>query len=242
MTKALFFCLIFLSTSPSLALQDYIEKKTVEKDAKRWSLDEWLAQKSKIKWSDMWLQFNSPSPYEFYLGTDTSSYNLSSETSGTKLPDSSFRSYRGEFAAFASAAGLKGTYEYTSDDTSAWQAQLMLRLLGAYDQGTNFTVYYGLRGLNRSGENVLNQVAGASLTLYLLKKFGLTGNYTYIIDGTSDQSNKVSGSRWDAGGFIEYAALRLYGFYFQENQKFEQTISNRNENRTGIQFGMRFYF
>lgn len=217
-------------------------KKVMEKDAKRWSLDEWLAQKSKIKWSDMWLQYNSPSPYEFYIGLDNSSFTNSIETLGSGISESSFRSYRGEFAAFATIVGLKGNFEYTTEDTTSWQALLQFRLLGSYDQGTNITIHYGLRGLNSSGEGVLNQMAGGSMTLYLFKKFGLLGNYSYFIEAESDLLNKVSGYRWESGAFIEYGVMRVYGFYYQDYQKFEQTLSYRKEDREGIQFGLRFYF
>ena len=108
------FSFITLTGQGSLAydFNSDIRKKQEAKDAKRWSLSEWLAQKSRNKLMDAWLGYNKPSPYEFFFSVDTSSLEQEvTGPSGPPISSQSFRNYRGSMAAFVTMVGLYGEYE-----------------------------------------------------------------------------------------------------------------------------------
>lgn len=243
-----------LSHSPLARAWDFnadIRKKQEAKDAKRWSLSEWLEQKSRIKLMDSWLAYNKPSPYEFFFSLDTSSLDQEvTDSSSNTVTQQSYRNYRGAFAAFVTVVGLYGEYEMSDEDLAQWKALFMLRLLGNSDQSTNLTLQYGL--MNQSFKNsadVLNdetqfQVAGARMNFYLIDAFGLSGLYEHYFKAKSkDFQTEQEGYRYEAGAFIEYGALRLYGSWFDETM---ETLTNGStqstRSRRGILFGARFYF
>ena len=241
-TIALFFLLI-PSQSWAYKFVDYAQRKQVAKDAKRWSLSEWLDQKSRIGLMDSWLMFNAPSPYEFFFGGDTATVERTLVTGPTETKDS-LRMHRGYFGAFVTIVGLYGEYKSVDKDYDQWKALFLLRLLGSSDQSTNFTVHYGL--MNRSFENndqVQHQVGGGKIDLYLLKALALTGMYEYIIEAQSEQGVDMKGSRVEGGLHLEYGALRVYGSWFQETIDRVDSLNVQSEmTREGIQFGLRLYF
>lgn len=219
-----------------------IRQKQQAKEAKRWSLSEWLSQKQRNKLMDTWLFYNQPSPYEFFLSIDTSSFDQE-VLSGNTINEQSFRNYRGGFGAFVTMVGLYGEYETSDEELEQWKALFMLRLLGSSDQSTNLTIHYGLANQNFNNDPIQFQVAGGSMNLYIIKAFALTGRYDYFLSAESEAGIKQEGSRYEAGAFIEYGALRFYGSWFQENmQLIDPTLLESTRLRRGILFGTRLYF
>ena len=221
-----------------------IREKQAQKNAKRWSLSEWLDQKGRNKLMDMWLMYNTPSPYEFFFSVDTS--NLEQEIQvGTNTPtEQTYRNYRGSIGAFVTMVGLYGEYESSDEELEQWKALFMVRLLGSSDQSTNFTIHYGLMNQTFNDEETQYQVGGGRLTLYLVKAFAISGMYEHIFEATSVENNITSeGSRWEAGAHIEYGALRLYGSWYQEVMELTTTTNQESERtRQGLLYGLRFYF
>ena len=220
-----------------------IRKKQEAKEAKRWSLSEWLAQKSKVKLMDTWLSYNEPSPYEFYLSLDTSNIEQEVSTGVTTLPSQSYRNYRGALAAYVTMVGLYGEYESSDEELEQWKALFLLRLIGSSDQSTNLTIHYGLMGQDFNNDKTQFQLGGGRLNFYFIRAFGITGLYEYIFEATSEQDIVMEGFRWEAGAFIEYGALRIYGSWYQESMDMlTPALVESTRSRQGILYGLRFYF
>lgn len=218
-------------------------RKQEQKDAKRWSLSEWLEQKQRNKLMDSWLMFNAPSPYEFFFGVDTSSLDHKETVNGGTDTSMSFRNYRGSVGAFVTAVGLYGEYETSNEAMKQWKALFMLRLIGSSDQSTQLTIHYGLMNQTLRGDSTQHQVGGGRFNFYIIKAFALTGLYEIILKGTSEQEIKSSGFRYEAGAHIEYGAIRFYGSWYSENLSIVMPTAIENKRvREGVLFGARIYF
>jgi hypothetical protein len=222
----------------------------VSKQASRWSLAQWMEQKGKIQWMDIWLHSNkaSPSFYEMYLGGDHSAYDRATVTTlPGALADDEFSSTSGHFGFFIAWFGLYGKYEDSDDeDRVTWDALAQLRLLGTSDQGSNFTVFYGLKNNEMVGasgaDQVQNQQFGGALTLYLLNAWAAQARYEHLISATSDLGLEVDGYRFEASTWLEWGALRLYGTWFHEPR--EETNAAgilTTTRREGFNVGLRVY-
>lgn len=237
------FLLISLMGSAALAwdFNKSVREKQNAKEAKRWSLSEWLEQKSRNKLMDAWLGYNLPSPYEFYLSVDTSS--LAHEVTVNNASTSqTYRNYRGALAAYVTMVGLYGEYETSDEELEQWKALFMLRLLGTSDQSTNLTLHYGLMNQDFNNDPTQFQVGGGHINLYLIKAFALTGQYDHIFKAESEAGVEQQGFRYEAGAFIEYGAFRIYGSWFEEKLDVTNGATVSERVRNGILYGARLYF
>lgn len=244
---------LFLATTVigfSIQAYDFTpnSKAQAAKQAQRWSLAEWMEQKGRIRWMDVWLNYNSTPTYsEIYIGADHSIYDRSSVGTGPlTLNDAEFKATRGYLGGFVSIFGLHGSYEKSSDENrELWEAFAMLRLLGSTDQGSNLTLFYGLRGeeleLTNQVEGVQNQQAGGYLTLYLFSAWAIQGKYQHYFEEQSDLLNNVEGHRIEASTWIEYGALRFYGTWFKEPLTFSNATGSVEVERQGFNAGFRLY-
>lgn len=221
----------------------HIRKQQEAKDAKRWSLSEWLSQKSRNKLMDSWLSYNEPSPYEFFFSVDTSSLEQEVTIGNTSPVNQSYRNYRGAVGAFVTMVGLYGEYESSDEELQQWKALFMVRLLGHSDQSTNLVLHCGLMGQDFNNDKTQFQVGGARMNLYLVKAFALTGQYENIFKATSEQGIEQEGFRWEAGALLEFGALRFYGSWYQESLDITTpSLIDFTRVRQGVQYGLRFYF
>lgn len=217
----------------------------VAKDAQRWSLAQWMEQKSNFKWMDMWLIANtkSPSYYEVYIGADHSMMERSIfVTSNTANTLEGISSKSGHIGMFISLFGLYGRYESSADsERTSWDALAMLRILGTTDQGSNLTLFYGLKDYNLSLDKSQHQQAGGYLTLYLLKAWALQGRYSHFFEATTSSGSQLSGHRMEASTWIEWGPVRLYGSYFKE--PLEHSLGNTASETVfeGYSIGIRTY-
>ena len=240
---SLILSLIFFSShAHAYDFYDGTRKKQDAKDAKRWSLSQWLEQKKNIKLMDMWLMYNAPSPYEFFLGVDTSSLE-NTVTINQVETSQSFRNYRAHIGAFVTIVGLYGEYETSDEELEQWKALFMLRLLGSSDQSTNITIHYGLMGRDLNNDKTQYQVGGGKLNLYLIRAFAIHGLYEYMIKATSEAGIESEGHRVEGGAHIEFGAIRLYGSWFSEELELMTSLGQESQvQRSGILFGTRIYF
>jgi hypothetical protein len=189
----------------------FIIKKQEQKKKTRWSLSEWLETKQRISWMDQWLALHSPSPYEFYLA-------------GEWLNPESQQGLRLSVGAYAKIFGLEYSRETTLPDQ--WQALFKLRIFGYHAQGTNLTLDAGVS--SSMGPTPTRQATwGLGMTMYLSQFFGLDGVYRSFLSQTR------TGERFEAGAFIDFNFLRVFGNYFHES---------RFPKRSGTTLGVKLYF
>ncbi len=236
-----FFSVILICPAQAYDFNKSIREKQRAKDAKRWSLSEWLDQKSRNKQMDAWLGYNLPSPYEFYLSVDTSTIEQSVNVNNLSSSQT-YRNYRAALAAYVTMVGLYGEYETSDEELEQWKALFLFRIWGTSDQSTNFTLHYGLMNQDFNDDPTQFQVGGGRLSLYLIKAFGLTGSYDYIFEAESESGIEQNGSRYEAGAFIEYGAFRIYGSWYEETMELLSNSVESERVRKGVLFGGRLYF
>lgn len=248
------FCLVVFAMSSALAADGSgsggrfnVRQKAEKKEGSRWTLQEWLEQKQRNQLMDLWLGMYAPSPYEFFFGGSHNSFTTKYEPTGT-VADQSNTSASASIGAYATIVGVEGHYENnTKESYSDLSGSLNLRILGNAVQGTHLIVFYGLR--TRDGKwqgtspyRVGNTFAGADLNLYLAKYFGISGRYTSYFPEVEASLGRVSGTRSEAGVFLDFEAVRIYGNWFEDVQKNETTSLTTTANRSGYQAGLKFFF
>lgn len=215
-------------------------------DIKRWTLQEWLAQKERNKMMDMWLAFNTPSPYEAQFDFYYLSY-VKEVTAVT--PNKEYTSYLGKIHAYARLVGLTAEHENnTKESYSTTTGIFNLRLFGNSLRNTSITLHYGQRTKNdvsKTPETTLrNNFAGASTQIYITKYFGISGHYRDYQEAIHDTLGKVKGSRTEGGIFIDFDHVRVFGEYFSdvENAIAPNTTTEVITTRTGVQSGLKILF
>lgn len=188
--------------------------KAQTKQATKWSLSEWLAAKNQNKLMDMWLVMHTPTPYEFYIGVDYRSANHADGTGSGAL--------RYSMGAFAYAFGITGERDQLED---RYEARFNARLFGFQQQGTHWTVAFGIRsdGEPRNSDPLFY----SELDLYLAQAFGVEVTYRHDFVRPT--------TRWTVGPHIDFAFVRVYGEYFTLNREV-------GEDLTGWNAGLRVYF
>lgn len=218
-----------------------LSKGASAREAKRFNLYDWMEQKNRNQVMDMWLSMNTPSPYEFMLGINMNSYSLDNGVN----PSQKFKAYEGELHAYATLVGLTGEYQNNTEEKfKDTTGMINLRLFGETLQGTHLTVHYGLRTRTDSvGAYRLNQqFAAGTLQLYLLKYFGLYGNYRQFVPVTESYYGDTNGHMTTTGVFIDFASLRIMGSYFKDNQNSIKNGIETRLNREGSKVTLQLYF
>ena len=141
----------------------------------RWSLSEWLEQKDRNRMMDLWLSFNSPSPFEAMLGiysinSKSNSTNTGSTTSGVASQELSGTNQQGEIRLYAQAVGL--TFEHINSSSLGFSNLLWLfnlRLFGNSLQNSSLVLSVGKQELYfyslKSG--VSNYIGQVGLQIFL---------------------------------------------------------------------------
>lgn len=239
--------LILISTAGAFAQNSrpwLLSTGAAAREAKRFTLQEWLENKDRRALMDMWLTINTPSPYEFVLGGSMFHYTLDNTNAGATVLKN-VGGYSGEVSAYARFVGLTAEYtNNTEDGFNETTGIFNLRIFGNTVQGSHITLHYGLRTRIASDESYrLNQqFAAATLQLYLMKYFGIQGNYRKYLPYTEDHFGETEDNEINAGAFIEFGALRLFGDWYQEKQNSKLNGVESNFDRTGTKIGIKFYF
>lgn len=201
----------------------FIVKKQEEKKQTRsgWNLADWIAQRDQRRTQDLWLAMNTPTPYEFSLGGDYRFLDSPKDE----------RDHRFRLEAFAKIFGL--TLEKESEP-NRWNAFANVRLFGLHQQGTNLTVFAGLRSQSQP-RSFRSAVYGASATLYVSRFAGIEAQYRKIADGNFDPSGSgKGGSQVEGNLFIDFKFLRIYGGLLRSR------VDPSREK--GTQLGLRLFF
>lgn len=246
----LLLCIIAISTTPAFAQSGSrwgsgidFTKRAANRETSRWSLSEWMEMKNRNRMMDMWLSMNTPSPYEFSI---TGAYTSYKTTVQGVTPSNSYTSFAGEASAYAQFIGVSTEYENnTQEGYNSLGGMLNIRLLGNSIQNTSFTIHYGQRTRDDNATGKLTQqFAQASLQIYLTKYFGIDGKYRQFIPTSTEALGDINESATEAGLFIDFKALRIFGNWYTENQKTKIPAATDNTvtDRTGIKSGIKIFF
>ena len=212
------------------------------REAKRFTLQEWLEGKERRNMMDMWLSINTPSPYEFVISGSLQNYSLQTTSAGV-VTTASKSVYNGDLSAYATFVGA--TLEHTNnqpENFSDLTGIFNVRVFGNTVQGSHLTLHYGLR--TRTSQNYrLNQPFPAiTLQIYLMKFFGIQGNYRDFGTFTESFYGATTANEVTYGAFIEYGDLRIFGDIYQERQNSVLSGVETNFRREGARLGLKFFF
>ena len=251
-----FLMMIFaLLLSPSLSLAESsgssgssLGQRATNRESKRWTLQEWLDTRDRNRMMDLWLSMNSASPYEAMAGASYKSYLRDVDVPKTQ---DSFTSVDGLVTAHAHFVGLTVEYENNvQEKLNDLSGMLNLRLFGDSIQSTYLALHFGQRTRTFTSftpsRDYKNQFGQVSLQLYLMKSFGIDGFHRIYIPSTNDISKEdISGSLSEAGLFIDFKALRIFGAAYRDLQIIKSTTSPYAETdtiRAGSRAGVKIYF
>lgn len=203
--------------------------------------------KERNRMMDTWLSMNAPTPYEFALGVPYKTFKTEDVSAGTETSHSSLGV---EFSAYAQFFGLTAEYENNSEEKIADLAGMLnIRILGNSVQNTNLTLSVGQRTRKISSGatdvNLNQQFGQASLDLHITKYFGLEGKYRqYLKMDEANYGNQIEATLTEAGLFIDFNSLRLFGLWYQDKEKFKDitTGNEKEQNRNGIKSGIKLFF
>lgn len=219
-----------------------VAKKADGKYQSRWTLADWFDTQHKTRLQDMWLAGNrSEDIYEFMLGGRTGQRTV---TIDTVEQSARVRMIEGLAHAYATFAGLEGSYVDFDGDSWGWDGFLGFRPFGDSQQNTNVTLLYGLqfRSDRVASEEIQNSMARARLTLYLNKAVGLEGFYQWVFPATSNSGASIEGSRVEGGAFLDFSVLRVFGAWTREF-RYRTVSSVRSERiRESIDVGLKLFF
>lgn len=225
-----------------------LSKSSEAKAAKRFSLQEWMEGKDRRAMMDMWLSINTPTPYEFMIGGTYSQYTVNTQVASTPTPTVTSlgkQSLSGEMHAYATLVGVSAQYANNNEEGfNDMTGQFNLRIFGASTQATAITLHYGLRTrtANDGGYRLNQQYPAVTLQIYLTKLFGIYGNYRYYFPITESYYGETNTDELNAGLFIEYGILRLFGNFYHERQNSKLNNIETNIERKGSRIGLQFHF
>jgi len=226
------------SSSPT-GVSDY-RKKAEEKQKSRWTLQDWLAQKERNKMMDLWLGMYSPSPYELILG---GSYNDSTLKIDNPFSETKKFSMSGRLAFYALILGIEGFYQNNWVEAFTESGGLVaLRIAGKAVQNTHLILQYGIRNKVASNFNFQSQFAALDLDIYVQSHTGLHANYRHYLPTTDTTLGQITGRRWEAGLFFDISFIRIFGNWYSDLQTQTNAGSTVNQERSGINSGLLFFF
>ncbi len=247
-SKVLFFLLI-LGASASLAeTGPSFGERAKQRESKRWTLQEWLDTKDRNRMMDMWLSMNSSSPFEVMVSAAYKSYLRKIDL---PLTFDQFPSVDGSLTAHAQLVGITIEHENnTQENLNDISGMLNLRLFGESIQSTYLALHVGQR--TRTYTNFLphhdfkNLFGQVSLQLYLMKYFGIDGFHRIYSSSRNIAANEeLSGTLSEAGFFIDFKALRIFGAAYRDEQLIRSTLTPYAETttmRSGTRAGVKIFF
>lgn len=232
--------------APSLFGGNYdFQKRADARRASRWTLQEWLERKDRHAMMDLWLSFNSPSPFEFSLGGAYVSSLTKKDNAGV-ISEERHVSSSGRVEAYALLVGLSGEYENNIKESyNDVVGTFHLRLFGASIQSTALTVGYGLRTREGGGDTpyrLAQQFGEVHLQLYIMKYFGFEGRYRNYLSASEDVLGDTKGELQEAGAFVDFSAIRVFGTWYKEETTSTKSAVDSKTERTGVKSGIKIFF
>lgn len=191
------------------------------KDIRRWSLQEFLDTKDRMRLMDLWLALHTPKPYEFFLNADARF---------VENPTAPW-DYRLSFSAFASIFGLSVEGESIPSKVNLL---FLLRVFGFREQATHLTLHVGLRS-QADPLPFRSAFLGISSALYFTKYFGFEAMYRHYYAGVPTiTASTYEGFHFEGNAFMDFSALRIFGGYLRQ--------TDDQMSRVGFLTGLRVFF
>lgn len=211
----------------------FVVKKQQEKPKYSAWLSDWLETRDHMRLMDMWLALHSPSPYEFFVG--------GGYVNVTSIPGGTTAGTEFHVGAFNRIFGLE--LHRDSSVETRYTGIFDLRFFGFYDQSTNITAQIGIRDVDLGLARTRNPLLGLKMDIYIARALGIHGLYRHFYESTPNASGlTLTGERWEAGGFLEFAILRVYANYIAEPESQLNSPGSKDVSRTGFEAGARIYF
>lgn len=210
----------------------------------QWTLVDWLQQKNKIALLDQWLAMNtSNSLFDVSMNASGQRYKLKTGA-GNVTSTQNLESQSYGLDIYVSIFGIHGEYELTKDKMESYGGSAGLRLLGNSSSSTNLAVHYGIQVRHNlvDMEQWQSQYVNGQLTLYVVKNFGINGQYRFYFPAESNLGNRLEGHKVTAGAFVEFLPFRVQGSYFQEPLKITRSGVENTEDRTGYDVSLKLIF
>jgi hypothetical protein len=253
--KSVTILLIFFAAQSARAVDWSPSSPTQEaKTTRRWSLAQWMEQKGKVQWMDLWLKTpydsgsrggrGGPWIYDVYIGGDYNQHErTTTSTSLLGIPsDGDYRSVGYHAGFFMSVFGIHAKYENSkTEDRTVMDGLLQLRLLGVSDQASNITLFYGVHQQEFLDDKVSLQQAGGSVTFYLVNAWAVQARYQYFLEGESDAGNDIKGYRFEGTTWVEWGGVRFFGTWFHEPMEYVTPAGDMRISRDGVSAGIRVY-
>jgi len=226
-----------------------LSNKSEAEAVHRFSLAEWLDTKNRNNAMDMWMGYNTnpDETFEFKLSLNQSQDDVKTQVgNGNPMSSGMFKSYEGEFSAYAKNVGLTaGYHDNNEEDFIDTTGMFNFRLFGKSMQTSYLTLHYGLRtrlGNGFTSYRLNQQFPAATLQLYVVDNFGLYSHYRKYLKSNEAVFGDTEGSDLQYGAFIEYGRLRIFGNMFEENQNSVLNNLNTDINHKGLKFGIQLYW
>jgi hypothetical protein len=210
----------------------------------QWTIVDWLQQKNVNALADQWLALHSSnSLFDISANASGQRYKLKSTVGNvTSSQDANSQSYGLDM--YISIFGIHGEYEKTEDKLETYGGSAGLRLLGTSSSSTNLSVHYGIQVRHDlvALEQWQNQYLNGQLTLYVIKNFGLNGQYRYYFPADSNKGARLEGNKVTAGAFVEFLPFRVQASYFHEPLKITRGVAEELQDRAGYDVSVRLIF
>lgn len=225
--------------------KDMMKKRQADKEASRWTLADYLAQKREIGLMDLWLSKNRErNVFDLALVGGSISYEATQSGVSGQLETSDKGTYYA-LSAYLWDFGVQSSYEKQDPDRVSSTLSLNYRLLGAHLQSTYLILKYGVRKYTHEtlAQEWQAPFYEAEFALYILKFLGVYGRYQKIVEDKSADATAVESERQTLGLLIESGWIRIFGEAFTEDLKWTQASGGQDsESREGTLIGLGFYF
>lgn len=218
-------------------------KRAAEREKNRWSLSDWMDIQNRNKVMDMWLTLNSPSPFEFSAGASYLNYNSKNNEPGNI--EENFNTFKGEASAYARLVGLTAEYSnVTEEGYTDFSGMFNLRIFGNSIQNTSLTLHYGMNKLENDNLKLERSFGQGTLQVYLTHHFGLEGKYRQYLPKKSEPFGEFSGEMIEAGAFIDFNFLRVYGSWVSDKTTIKNPAFPNDViiEKTGVRSGIKLFF
>src|SRR6185312_14448301 len=120
-----------------------------------------------------------------------------------------------------SIVGAQYDYEKSNEGWTRQSGQIDLRLFGVTQRSTYWLVSYGERkwDFSNPSDTVTNPYVSTELNLFLIRHFGINGQYRYYLKANDQNGEAFESDRSQYGAFIRFRYINLFANYYRDTSK-----------------------